>query len=76
MLNEYVSKRLQIRLEESKNESKPAAESHTLNHASMIYTRLIDINTFVQILVESNLVSHDGDTYFVLPEPLRKFYLK
>jgi hypothetical protein len=72
MLNEYNSKRLQIRIQQ-KSTSSP------LKHVSMIYTRLIDVNLFTQILIESNLVKNQQDVSltkikFNLPEPLKNFY--
>ena len=74
MLNEYNSKRLQIRLQESKNEKNIDT---SLKHVSMIYTRLIDVNIFLQILIESNLVKqadNASNIQFNLPEILKKFY--
>ncbi len=71
MLNEYNSKRLQIRVEQ-KNTSSP------LKHISMIYTRLIDVNLFTQIIIESNLIKKDKTNNFEFnaPQPLKKFYLQ
>ena len=49
-LNDYVSRRLQIELD----------KKHELINPHMIHVRLMNINTFLQAIVESNLVNiHD-----------------
>ena len=71
MLNEYNSKRLQIRIEQQ-------TTSSPLKHISMIHTRLIDVNLLTQIIIESNLINLDkslAKIHFNLPEPLKDFYL-
>ncbi len=70
-MNDYVSKRLQIRM---KNESKNLNKNHH-DHVSMIYTKLIDINLFVQCLVETHITNNNNNYVFNLPDPLKKFYL-
>ncbi len=64
LLNDYVSERLQIRIaDQNKNKQ--------LRHVHMIYTILMDVNSFMQILIESNLTL---DSKFLLPKVLQKFY--
>lgn len=46
LLNDYISSRLQIRVDE---------DSSLIKHVNMIYCRLVDLSVFTQILVESNL---------------------
>ena len=87
MLNDYVSSRLQIRLDDEEDQS-------TLKHVNMIYCKLVDLNVFTQILIESNLkinaknetkndeILGESGVYdveknliFNLPTFLKKFYL-
>lgn len=85
LLNDYVSSRLQIRVDEE--------DCSTLKHVNMIYCRLVDLSVFTQILVESNLkvgsqeslndelISESGsfntekNLVFELPNFLAKYYL-
>ena len=41
----------------------------------MIYTKLLDINLFVQCLVETHIKIQNDKFVFNLPEPLKKFYI-
>ncbi len=81
-MNDYISKRLQIRIADKAKSS----ESH--QHPHMIHARLMNVNAFIQILIESNLIKKDelnlkkwnenslqSDLLFVLPDALKDFYL-
>jgi hypothetical protein len=96
LLNDYLSTRLQIRCEEESAESEskskkssPAANENqsgdtmaNLKHVNMIYCRLIDINLFTQILIESSIIKkldnskaeNTSEVSFVLPNVLKEFY--
>ena len=72
MLGEYISERLQIRLA-----SAGKAGNEPVKHISMIHAQLMDINVFLQVLVESNLKAANGEANrftFELPDSLRNFY--
>jgi hypothetical protein len=90
-----VSKRLQIRLGEdgsttSGRKSDDAGQKTSVNHTHMVYARLMNINSFMQVLIESNLVKRSSkesaglpllekadtkDVYFVLPSVLKKYFM-
>lgn len=90
LMNDYVSKRLQIRIdsEENKTSTGQTSSSKTLRHTHMIYARLMNVNAFMQSLIETNLVKIDktnnnmllldksstNDICFVLPDLLKKYY--
>jgi hypothetical protein len=72
LLNEHLSERLQIRIA---NENK----SDAIRHVSMISTTLMNVSSFLQILVEANMKQSEQDSakfQFDLPEPLEKYYLR
>lgn len=74
MLNDYISSRLQIRVDD---------ESSSIKHVNMVYCRLVDLSVFTQIMVESNLKASsqqslddtEKNLVFELPNALAKFYL-
>ncbi|CAF0718976.1 unnamed protein product [Brachionus calyciflorus] len=91
LLNDYISSRLQIRLDVDKGETR---DQSSLKHVNMIYCKLVDLNVFTQILIESNLkinsknetqndeiLSESGvydiekNLLFELPSFLKKYYL-
>lgn len=96
LLDDYVSSRLQIRYEKksksaanekkSQSSSVKKSKSHSMEkgegveHVHMIYCRLIDINLFTQILIETSTVrKYSGESTrrpvsFVLPQALKQFY--
>lgn len=80
-MNDYISKRLQIRVDN---------QEQTQN-THMIYARLMNLNAFLQILIESSIVERNKmlsndklvsqlnkgdlrDAYFVLPSILTSYY--
>lgn len=85
MLNDYLSSRLQIRCAPEKSSSNESASTSKkekeIKHVNMIYCRLIDINVFTQLLVETNIIKNYSGrelnarkVSFVLPNSLKPFY--
>ncbi len=81
LLNDYISERLQIRLDDkAKSAPKKGKEvsEKGIKHISMIHATVMDVSAFMQVLIESN-TSVDGSKgkhSFKLPDQLKKYYLK
>jgi len=82
LLNDYISERLQIRLDDkAKSAPKKGKEvsEKGIKHISMIHATVMDVSAFMQVLIESNTsvdVAKGGKHSFKLPDQLKKYYLK
>jgi len=75
-LNDYLSERLQIRVDDKTKISKSKKETDEIKHVSMIYAVVMDVSAFMQVLIESNATQTGPDKkyMFKLPDQLRKYY--
>ena len=80
MLGDFVSQRLQIRVQGESGSAKKAASSQAISHASMIYTRLVNLDKLITILTGITPTDQKAAVEqldkFLLPKALEPFYLK
>ena len=69
LMDDFVSKRLQIQVSKQDKEE-------TKKHVSMIYTRLVDLDQLIRILIESWSHIEEDKFKFCVPKFFDEFHLK